>query len=35
MEHAEVIQAVLNGVNALQDKTKLRMVSIASDGETR
>jgi hypothetical protein len=34
-EHAEVIQTVLKGVNALQDKTKLRVVSIASDGETR
>jgi hypothetical protein len=34
-EHAEVIQTVLKGVNALQDKTKLRIVSIASDGETR
>ena len=34
-EHAEVIQIVLKGVNALQDKTKLRIVSIASDGETR
>ena len=34
-EHAEVIQTVLEGVNALQDNTKLRMVSIASDGETR
>jgi hypothetical protein len=34
-EHAEVIRTVLTGVNALQDKTKLRIVSIASDGETR
>ena len=34
-EHAEVIQTALKGVNALQDKTKLRIVSIASDGETR
>ena len=34
-EHAEVIQIVLKGVNALQDKTKLRIVSIASDGESR
>jgi hypothetical protein len=34
-EHAEVIQTVLKGVNALQNKTKLRIVSIASDGETR
>ena len=34
-EHAEVIQTVLKGVNTLQDKTKLRIVSIASDGETR
>jgi len=34
-EHAEVIETVLKGVNALQDKTKLRIVSISSDGETR
>jgi hypothetical protein len=34
-EHAEVIQTVLKGINVLQDKTKLRIVSIASDGETR
>ena len=33
-EHAEVIQTVLKGVNALQDKMKLCIVSIASDGET-
>ena len=34
-EHAAIIQTVLTGVNALQDKTKLHIVSIASDGETR
>ena len=34
-EHAKIIQTVLDGVDALQEKTKLRIVSIASDGETR
>jgi len=34
-QHAKVIQTVLDGINTLQDKTKLRIVSIASDGETR
>jgi len=34
-EHAEIIQTVCDGVNALQDKTKFRIVSIASDGEAR
>ncbi|KAF8159901.1 hypothetical protein B0H34DRAFT_843620 [Crassisporium funariophilum] len=34
-EHAEVIKTVLNGVNGLQDKTKLRIITLASDGETR
>ena len=34
-EHVEIIQTILKGVNALQDKMKLRIVSIASDGETR
>ncbi|KDR77538.1 hypothetical protein GALMADRAFT_1326277 [Galerina marginata CBS 339.88] len=34
-EHAEVIKTVLRGVNGLQDKTKLRVVTPASDGETR
>jgi hypothetical protein len=34
-EHARIIETVLKGVNALQDKTKLRIVSVASDGETR
>ncbi|PPQ82822.1 hypothetical protein CVT26_008090 [Gymnopilus dilepis] len=34
-EHAVVIQTVLDGVNSLKDRTKFRIVSIASDGETR
>lgn len=34
-EHAKVIQTVLTGVNNLKDTTRLRVVSIASDGETR
>jgi len=34
-EHAEVIQTIFNGINELQDNTKLRIVSIASDGESR
>jgi hypothetical protein len=34
-KHAKIIQTVLDGVDALQEKTKLRIVSIASDGETR
>ena len=34
-EHADLIRTVLTGVNALQHKTKLRIVSISSDGETR
>ena len=33
-EHAEVIQTVLKGINVLQDKTKLDVVSIASNGKT-
>lgn len=34
-EHAKVIQTVLTGVNDLKDTTRLQVVSIASDGETR
>ena len=34
-QHAKVIQTVLEGVNKLQDNTKLRIVSIASDGESK
>ncbi|KDR69495.1 hypothetical protein GALMADRAFT_44896, partial [Galerina marginata CBS 339.88] len=34
-EHAEVIKTVLKGINELQDKTKLRVVTLASDSETR
>jgi hypothetical protein len=34
-QHAGLIQTVLDGIDALQDETKLRVVSIASDGETR
>lgn len=34
-QHAKIIQTVLDGVDALREKTKLRIVSIASDGETR
>ncbi|KAF8967518.1 hypothetical protein BDZ97DRAFT_1903384 [Flammula alnicola] len=34
-EHAEIIQTVLSAVNSTQEKTKLRVVSLASDGETR
>ena len=34
-QHAGLIQTVLAGVNNLQDTTKLRIVSIASDGENR
>jgi hypothetical protein len=33
-EHARVIQTVLDGVNNLQETTKLQVVSIASDGES-
>ena len=33
-QHAKVIQTVLDGINTLQDETKLRIVSIASDGES-
>ncbi|KAF8161442.1 hypothetical protein B0H34DRAFT_673382 [Crassisporium funariophilum] len=34
-EHAQVIQTVYDGVNSLQPKTRLRITSLASDGETR
>jgi len=34
-EHAKVIQTVLDGVNNLQETTRLRIVSIASDRESR
>jgi hypothetical protein len=34
-EHAQVIKTVIDGVDSLKDSTKLRIVSLASDGETR
>ena len=34
-EHAEVLNTVLKGVDTLKEKTKIRVISIASDGETR
>lgn len=34
-EHSKVIQTVIDGVNKSQEKTKLRIVSLASDGESR
>ncbi|KAG5634895.1 hypothetical protein H0H81_000401 [Sphagnurus paluster] len=34
-EHAQVIKIIYDGVNSLQPKTKLRITSLASDGETR
>ncbi|KAF6747091.1 hypothetical protein DFP72DRAFT_822233, partial [Ephemerocybe angulata] len=34
-KHAELIQTVLDGVNAQKSKTQTQIVSIASDGETR
>ena len=34
-EHAEVLKKVLKGVDTLKEKTKIRIISIASDGETR
>jgi len=34
-EHARLIQTVLTGVNNLQDMTRLRIISIVSDGESR
>ena len=35
IQHAKLVQTVLDGVNALHDETKLRVISIASDRETR
>lgn len=34
-EHAKVIQTVIDGINALKDKTGVRVVSLATDGESR
>jgi hypothetical protein len=34
-EHAQLIQTVIDGVDSLKDTTELRIVSLASDGETR
>ena len=34
-EHAEVLKVVLKGIDTLKEKTKIRVTSIASDGETR
>ena len=34
-EHAEVLNTVLKGVDTLKEKTKIHVISIASDGETR
>ena len=34
-EHAEVLKKVLKGISTLKQKTKNRIISIASDGETR
>ena len=34
-EHSNIIKIVLNGIDSLKENTKLRIVSIASDGETR
>uniref|UniRef100_A0A8H7XJQ8 Zinc finger PHD-type domain-containing protein n=1 Tax=Psilocybe cubensis TaxID=181762 RepID=A0A8H7XJQ8_PSICU len=34
-EHAEIIKTVINSVTSTRQQTKLRLVSIASDGETR
>lgn len=34
-QHARVIQAILDGVNAIKEKTRIRFVSLASDGEKR
>lgn len=34
-EHAKLLQMALDGINELKDKTRLRIVSIASDGESR
>jgi len=35
VEHAKVIQTVLDGVNSSQKKMKLRITSISSDGKSR
>ncbi|KJA12558.1 hypothetical protein HYPSUDRAFT_1096618, partial [Hypholoma sublateritium FD-334 SS-4] len=35
VEHAKVLQTVLDAIDRLKDKIGLRVVSIASDGETR
>ncbi|PPR03132.1 hypothetical protein CVT24_008485 [Panaeolus cyanescens] len=35
LEHAKVLSTVIDGVNALKDESRLRIVSLASDGETR
>jgi hypothetical protein len=34
-EHAKLIQTVIDGVDSLKDATKLHIVSLASDSETR
>ncbi|TEB18295.1 hypothetical protein FA13DRAFT_1649397, partial [Coprinellus micaceus] len=34
-QHAAVLKAVYDGVNSIQEKTRIRIVSIASDGESR
>ena len=34
-EHAKLLQTALDGIDKLKDKTRLRIVSIASDGESR
>ena len=33
-EHAALIQTVVSGIDSLKEKTKLCVVSLASDGET-
>ncbi|KAF5376672.1 hypothetical protein D9615_007901 [Tricholomella constricta] len=33
--HAEVLQTIIDGVDQQKDSTKIRIVSVASDGETR
>ena len=35
IEHSKVVQTVLDGVDSLHEKTKLRITSISSDGEAR
>ena len=34
-EHAKLLQTILDGIDKLKDKTRLRIISIASDGESR